>query len=85
MTWAEMIRQERLSIGRPITVLDKSVIKVDGITVRTLVYKPQPVFSDHMGGLYAHHLRVSTWITEKDGTNRHVGSTSTNNEWRKES
>jgi len=84
MTWEDIIERERISIGRPIRVVGRSVIRREGIEVKTLMYKPDPTPdpTSQREHRFGHYYRVSTWITEKDGTFRHCGSSSSNIEWK---
>jgi hypothetical protein len=85
VNWNEIERNERTDIGRPIKVLARikaNSLDVKGHDIRTIVYKPKPQRVTQMHGLYAHYVRVSTWLASSNGKERHVGSTATDIEWK---
>lgn len=43
MTFKKIMEREEKVLGRPITLLDKSLIKTNGMTVRIVLYKCKPV------------------------------------------
>lgn len=76
MTWDQIIKRERLSVGRHIKIIDKVQMDCPGHDIRTIVYKPKPIRDAHMNNLYRHEVRVSTYINGS-----HVGSAGSKSEW----